>query len=78
MMQWTLGRWKSVRSLRLENELRRTIAADSANDAYDDDPARTLTVADLCFIAQFEVDLVDEGESHIDVRKHRRFVSRWS
>ena len=46
-------------------------------EAVDNDPARTHTIADLVFIAQFEIDLVEAGESDIDVRPHRKFVKRW-
>jgi hypothetical protein len=44
----------------------------------DADPARMNSIADLIFIAQFEIDLVNEGESAIDVRPHRKFVKKWS
>jgi hypothetical protein len=47
-------------------------------EMVDDDPARTKTVADLVFITQFEIDLVEAGESKIDVRPHRRFVKKWA
>lgn len=50
----------------------------SSLEAVDDDPARTNTVADLVFIAQFEVDLVEAGESDIDVRPHRKFIKKYS
>lgn len=46
-------------------------------EAVDDDPARMNTVADLVFIAQFEIDLVEAGESEINVKPHRRFVEKW-
>jgi hypothetical protein len=46
-------------------------------EAVDDDPARMHTVADLVFIAQFEIDLVEAGESEVDVRPHRKFVKKW-
>lgn len=46
-------------------------------EGVDDDPARTSNLSDLVFIAQFEIDLVEAGESTIDVRPHRRFVKKW-
>lgn len=47
----------------------------------DTDPARMVTVQDLVFIAQFEVDLAAEGESTLsaaDLKKIARFVKKWS
>jgi hypothetical protein len=49
----------------------------SSLEMVDDDPARTHTIADLVYIAQFEIDLVEAGESEIDVRPHRKFVKKW-
>lgn len=47
-------------------------------EAVDADPARMDgTVASLVYIAQFEIDLVEAGESEIDVRPHRRFIKKW-
>jgi len=46
----------------------------------DADPARMGTVADLVFIAQFELDLAAEGESTLtgsELDKIRRFVKRY-
>lgn len=46
----------------------------------DNDPARTVTVSDLVFIAQFELDLANEGESELtsaELAKIRKFVKRW-
>lgn len=47
----------------------------------DNDPARMDTVADLVFIAQFELDLAAEGESTLtpkDLAKIARFVKKYS
>jgi hypothetical protein len=46
-------------------------------EAVDDDPARMNSISDLVFITQFEIDLVDAGESEVDVRAHRKFVKKW-
>lgn len=46
-------------------------------EAVDNDPSRTTTIADLVSITQFEIDLVESGESKVDVRLHRRFVKKW-
>ena len=46
-------------------------------EMVDNDPARTHTIADLVYIAQFEIDLVEAGESEVDVRPHRKFVKKW-
>jgi hypothetical protein len=46
----------------------------------DDDHSRRKTIADMVFIAQFELDLADEGESELSGRaiaKIRRFVKKW-
>jgi hypothetical protein len=46
----------------------------------DNDPSRTKTIADLVFIAQFEIDLFDEGDSCLTAKQVapiRRFVKRW-
>lgn len=46
----------------------------------DDDPARTKTIADLVFIAQFEIDLFNEGDSCLTAKQLapiRRFVKKW-
>ena len=50
----------------------------SSLEGVDDDPARINTVSDLVFIAQFEIDLVEAGESTIDVRPHRKFVKKYN
>jgi hypothetical protein len=47
-------------------------------EGVDNDPARTQTVSDLVYIAQFEIDLVEAGESEIDVTSHRKFVKKYS
>jgi hypothetical protein len=49
----------------------------SSLEDVDDDPARTPTVADLVYMAQFEIDLVESGESEVDVTPHRKFVKKW-
>lgn len=49
----------------------------AALEGVDNDPARTHTVADLVYIAQFEIDLVKEGESTINIEPHRKFVKKW-
>ena len=46
----------------------------------DDDPARLRTVADLVYIAQFEIDHFNEGESEMteaEVAPLRSFVKKW-
>lgn len=46
----------------------------------DADPFRMGTISDLVFIAQFELDLADEGESTLtgaELGKIRRFVKKW-
>ncbi len=46
----------------------------------DDDPARMNSVADLVFIAQFEIDFYDEGESELtkaEITPIRKFVKKW-
>lgn len=41
------------------------------------DPLRCTSIDDLVFIAQFEIDLVEEGESKINIKPHRKFVNKW-
>jgi hypothetical protein len=50
----------------------------SSLEGVDNDPARTNTIADLVFITQFEIDLVEAGESDINVKPHRKFVTKWT
>jgi hypothetical protein len=47
----------------------------------DNDPARMGTVADLVFIAQFELDLAAEGESTFtdaELSEIRKFVRKYN
>lgn len=47
----------------------------------DNDSARMNSVSDLVFIAQFEVDRFDEGESELtaqQVKPIRKFVDKWT
>jgi hypothetical protein len=46
----------------------------------DNDPSRINSVADLVFIAQFEIDLFNEGDSTLtpeEMKPIRKFVAKW-
>lgn len=47
----------------------------------DNDPGRIRSIADLVFIAQFEIDLFEEGESQLtpaQIKPIRKFVAKWA
>ena len=61
----------------LKQDFRKAYNEFSNLEAVDNDPARTHTIADLVYIAQFEIDLAEAGESEVDVKPHRKFVNKW-
>lgn len=65
-------------SLKIGSRYSKAYAEFSKLEAVDDDPARVKTISDLVYIAQFEIDLVEAGESDVDVRLHRKFVKKWN
>jgi hypothetical protein len=49
-------------------------------EGVDNDPARINGIPDLVFIARFEIDHFDEGESELtaaQVKPIRKFVDKW-
>lgn len=63
-----------------ESKFKQAFREFSALAGVDNDPARTHTIADLVYIAQFEIDLFEEGGSELtaaEVRPVRRFVQKW-
>lgn len=58
----------------------RALREFAALAGVDNDPARMHSVADLVFIARFEIDLFDEGDSELtaaQLKPIRKFVAKW-